>query len=140
MRFIYLLILFSFSTAFADTGLDQLKQSFSGLMQTAKKEFDKAATMKPVVLKKGTEITKEDCADAQSKIRANYKVDPFEVIYEGGSTFNSMCGGQYGIRKNFIQNVTGKSNLGLPYAFVIQLEGQDYWRDVISNYFIDSSY
>lgn len=140
MRFFYLLILFSFSTAFADPGLYQLKQSFSGLMQTAKKEFDKAATMKPVVLKEGSKISKQECVDVQAKIRSKYKIDPFEFIYEGGSTYNSMCGGQYGIRKNFVQNVSGKSNLGLPYAFVIQLEGQDYWREVISNYFVDSNY
>lgn len=140
MRFIYLIALFSFSTAFADQNLDQLKQSFTDTIPAAIKEFDKAAKMKPVVLKKGKEITKEDCEDVKTKIRANYKIDPFEVIYENGSTINAMCGGQYGIRPNFVQNVAGTSNLGLPYAYVIQLEGHDFWRDVISNYFIDSSH
>ncbi|KYG66999.1 hypothetical protein AZI86_08230 [Bdellovibrio bacteriovorus] len=140
MRVISLLILFSVSTAFADQGLDQLKQSFSGVIANATKEFDKAARMKPLVLKKGTKISKDECEDAKSKISANYKVDPFEVIFEGGSTYNSMCGGQYGIRKNFVQNVSGTSNFGFPYAFVLQLEGQDFGREVISNYFVDSSY
>lgn len=140
MRLICCLLLLSFSTSFADTGLDKLKQSFSDLIQFANKKFDRAAVLEPIMLVRGAELTKEACADLQSKIRANYIIDPFEVFHEGGSTFDFMCGGRYGIRKNFIQNVSGKSNFGLDYAFVIQLEGQNYWREVTSHYFIDSHY
>ncbi len=141
MRFLFLLALFSFSTASADAGLDQLRKSFSGLLETSKREFDRAAAMKPHLLKKGKEISKEECDEAQAKIRHNYKVDPFEINYAGGSTLHAMCSAKDSTRKNFIQEVSGQTNFGLPYVFVIQAEIYDHpARERLSNYFIDANY
>lgn len=138
------LILFAMvlgSVAKADSGLDQLKLSFAGVIQSANSEFDKAAKMKVTPLAKGAEITLAQCEEIKNKIRGSYKIDPFEFIYEEGSTASGMCGGQNGFLKNFIVNRAGLTNMGLPYVMIIQLEHREpmsAWQST-SHYFIDSN-
>lgn len=142
MKFLILLSMLYFPTANADPGLDKLKQSFSGLIQSSIKQFDKAATMKPVVLKKGAEISKTDCDAIAAKIKTNYKIDPFNFVFEGGSTTDAMCGGRWGYDKNFTQKISGATNMGQAYSLIIQLEEQNVWgsQNYITTYFIDSAY
>jgi hypothetical protein len=134
-RFLVLTVLLCSFRASADDGLDQLKKSFSGLAQTATKEFDRAAGMKVATQALGSEITKDQCMALANKIKANYKIDPFNFVYASGSAQNYMCGGQWGWQKNRLLKVTGTSNLGQKYAYVIQLEGSDRlgYRDEITN-------
>ena len=135
-----LLALFCSPAFSADAGLDQLKQSFAGLMQTATVEFNRAAQMKPTVLELGAKISKETCERFKSLIRKNYKLDPFDLFTENSTHSNFMCGGRYGYLQNHIQSTSGTTNMGLPFAMVIQLQDDDPFRRGISNYYIDSSY
>lgn len=142
MKYLLLATILFSSVAHADPGLDQLKQSFTGVIQSATKEFDKAAKMKVAPLGKGTEISMAQCEELKNKIRGAYKIDPFEFIYEEGSTSSGMCGGQYGHLKNFLVKKDGKTNMGLSYVMVVQLEQREpmsAWAST-SHYYIDADY
>jgi hypothetical protein len=124
-----------------DAGLENLKNSFAGLIKTSSKEFDRAAAMKTVSVVRGEEITKAHCDGIAAQIASNYKINPFECIHETGSSFNSMCGGRWGWQKNYLAKVSGTANLGAPYVAVIQLEGSEDggYRSEISYYFLDAA-
>lgn len=132
------LVLLSFNAVAGitdDPGLNQLRQSFSGLIQSAPALLDKAATMKPIITPPGSAISADDCKVLATKIATNYKINPFQFVSETGSSMNGMCGGQYGFKKNFLLPQNGVSNLGLPYTMVVQLP--DDTGSAL--YFIDSS-
>ncbi len=135
------LLSISFSAHASDAGLDQLKGSFAGLIQSSAKEFDKAAKMKTISVARGGEITKAECDGIAAQITANYKINPFQFIYESGSSYNAMCGGRWGWQKNYLAKFSGTSNLGSPYVAVVQLDSSENgaYRTEMSNYFLDAS-
>ena len=134
-----LFIVLFFSYTFADLG--ELRRSFEGIMAKANVEFDKATQMKPNQLGKGEELSLEDCRVLQNKIRKDDVIDPFEVTFENGTTFNYMCGGPHGYLKNYIARETGLTNQGLRYSFVIQLEHIGFFgEETISDYYLDENY
>lgn len=135
-----MILAFSLNASASDVELDRLKLSFATLIKDSTVFLDLAATMKPISVKQGVEITKSDCIDLQSKIKANYQIDPFEFIHEDGASFNYMCGGQWGWRKNYILNQSGTTNMGLPYTMIVQLPDDPSMPEFLVNYFIDSSY
>ena len=74
--------------------------------------------MVPKIEKLGTGITPEECDRYKDKIRANYKIDPFNYEYEKGSATASICGGILGL--NYLANRSGKTKFGLDYNTVLQ--------------------
>jgi len=136
------LVLFSFSFSYAQSDVSDFRNSFKKTRAKAEVEFKASSKMNVLKLNVGEELSLEGCQKIQDKVRKNYPVDPFEVIYDSGSTRNFMCGGSSGYLKNFITHSKGVSNLGIPFEMVVQL-GHDTplssWSTV-SNYFIDANY
>lgn len=137
-----LLLILSLTSAFADSGLEQLKSSFSSVLNSSSLYFDQAATLKPYDLELGTEISKEKCEALAQKIVSASPLNPFEWSTNKFSFFQPICGGKWGWQKNFLLNKPGKSNLGLSYSKVIQLQGSENWdwREEVTQYFISDSF
>lgn len=119
------------------TTIEELRSSFSPLASLALQKFEEARKMLPREIVRGQEISLEECQSLQEKIRQNSKVDPFEVTFENGSAHHFLCGGREGWHKNYVKQLTGTTNRGLKFSYVIQRDGDEFWRDQISHYLIN---
>jgi len=126
----------------ADQGLDELKNSFKTSFPDYQRNVEAVSKLKPLEVKLGSEISKNDCEFIANKARFASVIDPFVFTYEGGSSEVSMCGGWWGWQKNFIVQQSGKTSLGIPYNFIIQVRSsRDEEKDLFyTNYFFDSGY
>jgi hypothetical protein len=126
----------------ADQGLDDLRKSFTPNMTNYIASLDLVASLKPTEIKLGTSISKEECESIATKAKASAKIDPFEFIYESGSSEDHMCGGRWGWKQNFIQSQSGKTVFGIPYNLIVQVRSSDETEKELyyTSYFFDSSF
>ncbi len=138
--FLALICLGMAGVANADAGLDQLRASFADVIKNSTKEFDRAAEMKLIDVKRGRKLELDECGILSQRAQLNYVINPFEMSFEQGVTYNYMCGGKFATQPNFVTTGAGKTNFGLPYMIVVQLEAREPNRNQVTNYFFDSQF
>lgn len=134
--------LLTFNFSFADEGLNKLRLSFNPMMSEYVKNLDLAASIKPIESKLGDLISLGECQAISQNIKSASKIDPFDFIYEGGSSYSFMCGGQWGWQPNYISNQNGKTKFNISYSTVVQLRISDASDKRLSytNYYLNSAY
>jgi hypothetical protein len=120
-------------------GLADLKQSFASIAEMAPALFDKAAAMKVLTVAQGQPITRQECEEILQKVRPNYKIDPNPKTY----AWMMLCGDAPHPQLFARLDAPGTSNLGLPYAMVLQSEFPEHVQPGVPfgiRWFLDSNH
>ena len=118
--------------------LDELKGSFATLSAEAAAKFERTSRFAPILVDPGTDLPRQTCLTFKTRIKANYKIDPFDYIFEGGAAISAFCVTPESGRRNFHAVVSGLTNLGHPFTNVITLDRPDSQHVERTTYFVDA--
>ena len=79
-----------------DGNIAELKAKFAGIDSVARPFLKRASDLKFTDLGAGPEITYNECVTYSQKIASNYKLSPFNAVYDGGSSVFGFCTDEYG--------------------------------------------